>query len=185
MPTTTYYVRAYATNNVGTAYGNELSFTTSPLSIGMSYAGGIIFDLDSSGQHGLVCAPSNQGNFQWGCQGTGIPNTSTAVGTGATNTAYIVAGCAQRPIAGSVCADLVLNGYSDWYLPSIGELQFMYSRLHLQGLGGFGGGWYWSSSQSSSSQYYPLDAWAMSFYDGNGWANGKAGSTQVRAVRAF
>lgn len=28
MPNTTYYVRAYATNNVGTAYGDELSFTT-------------------------------------------------------------------------------------------------------------------------------------------------------------
>jgi uncharacterized protein (TIGR02145 family) len=28
---TTYYVRAYATNSAGTAYGNELSFTTSPL----------------------------------------------------------------------------------------------------------------------------------------------------------
>ncbi len=26
----TYYVRAYATNSVGTAYGNELSFTTAP-----------------------------------------------------------------------------------------------------------------------------------------------------------
>jgi hypothetical protein len=26
---TTYYIRAYATNNVGTAYGNEVSFTTS------------------------------------------------------------------------------------------------------------------------------------------------------------
>jgi len=25
---TTYYVRAYATNSVGTAYGNELNFTT-------------------------------------------------------------------------------------------------------------------------------------------------------------
>ena len=25
---TAYYVRAYATNNVGTAYGNEVSFTT-------------------------------------------------------------------------------------------------------------------------------------------------------------
>jgi hypothetical protein len=181
MPTTTYYVRAYATNNVGTAYGNELSFTTSPLSIGMSYAGGIIFDLDSSGQHGLVCAPSNQGNFQWGCQGTGIPNTSTAVGTGATNTAYIVAGCAQRPIAGSVCADLVLNGYSDWYLPSIGELQFMYSRLHLQGLGGFGGALYWSSSQDD-----PSYAWAMGF--GNGSVYNGIGQDlygQVRAVRAF
>ena len=29
-PNTTYYVRAYATNSVGTAYGEELSFTTMP-----------------------------------------------------------------------------------------------------------------------------------------------------------
>jgi uncharacterized protein (TIGR02145 family) len=34
---TTYYVRAYATNSVGTAYGNEVSFTTSaPFSCGTS-----------------------------------------------------------------------------------------------------------------------------------------------------
>jgi hypothetical protein len=180
MPSTTYYVRAYATNSVGTAYGNEVSFTTAPLLIGSSYAGGIIFDLDSSGQHGLVCAPSNQGNFQWGCQGTGIPNTSTAVGTGATNTAYIVAGCAQRPIAASVCADLVLNGYSDWYLPSLGELQFMYNRLHLQGLGGFGGGYYWSSSQGN-----PNDAGVMYFNNGGVGSSLKISGNQVRAVRAF
>jgi len=64
-PSTTYYVRAYATNTVGTAYGNEVTFTTTPLAIGMSYGGGIIFDLDSSGQHGLVCAPSDQGTFPW------------------------------------------------------------------------------------------------------------------------
>ncbi len=30
-PATTYYVRAYATNSVGTAYGNELTVTTSPI----------------------------------------------------------------------------------------------------------------------------------------------------------
>jgi uncharacterized protein (TIGR02145 family) len=30
-PNTTYYVRAYATNSVGTAYGNEISFTTLPI----------------------------------------------------------------------------------------------------------------------------------------------------------
>ncbi|HSN50519.1 MAG TPA: FISUMP domain-containing protein, partial [Bacteroidales bacterium] len=30
-PATTYYVRAYATNTAGTAYGNELFFTTSPV----------------------------------------------------------------------------------------------------------------------------------------------------------
>jgi len=35
----TYYVRAYATNKAGTAYGNELSFIT-VLAIGQSYQGG-------------------------------------------------------------------------------------------------------------------------------------------------
>ena len=32
LPNTTYYVRAYATNSNGTAYGNELSFATQPVS---------------------------------------------------------------------------------------------------------------------------------------------------------
>jgi hypothetical protein len=102
------------------------------------------------------------------------------MGTGATNTANIVAVCAQRPIAASVCADLVLNGYSDWYLPSIGEVQLMYSRLHLQGLGGFSGSWYWSSSQ-----FYPGYAWHMYFYNGNVNDANKDYTDQVRAVRAF
>jgi hypothetical protein len=183
VPQTLYYVRAYMTNITGTYYGVEQSFTTdttSALYIGKPYAGGIIFDLDSSGHHGLVCAPSGQGTYPWGCYGTDIPNTSTAVGTGATNTAYIVAGCAQRPIAASVCADLVLNGYSDWYLPSIGEVQMMYSRLHLQGLGGFGGSWYWSSSQLN-----PGGAWDMDFGNGNVDYRNKFNDDQVRAVRAF
>jgi uncharacterized protein (TIGR02145 family) len=30
-PNTTYYIKAYATNSLGTSYGNELSFTTDPL----------------------------------------------------------------------------------------------------------------------------------------------------------
>jgi hypothetical protein len=75
---------------------------------------------------------------------------------------------------------LVLNGYSDWYLPSIEELQIMYSRLHLQGLGGFGGDWYWSSSQ-----YNPSFAWAVNFGDGYVDVSSKDYTTQVRAVRAF
>jgi hypothetical protein len=179
-PSTTYNVRAYATNSVGTAYGNEVTFTTSPLAIGSSYAGGIIFYLDSTGQHGLVCAPSDQGAGIWGCAGTDIPNTSIIVGTGATNTAYILAGCAQRPIAASVCADLVLNGYSDWYLPSLGELQLMYSRLHLQGLGGFRGDWYWSSSHNN-----PYDARDVNFNYGYVGSDNKSYNLQVRAVRAF
>ena len=37
---TTYYLRAYATNNAGTAYGNEVSFTTLPTTL---------FDIDGNG----------------------------------------------------------------------------------------------------------------------------------------
>jgi uncharacterized protein (TIGR02145 family) len=33
-PNTMYYVRAYATNSAGTAYGNEVSFTTNPIVVG-------------------------------------------------------------------------------------------------------------------------------------------------------
>ncbi|MFM8786206.1 MAG: hypothetical protein ACKOFE_00940, partial [Bacteroidota bacterium] len=75
---------------------------------------------------------------------------------------------------------LVLNGYSDWYLPSLGELQMMHGRLHLQGLGGFGGNWLWSSSQS-----YPDQVWTMIFDTGNGSNYYKGNYLQVRAVRAF
>ena len=182
-PSTNYYVRAYGTNSVGTAYGNEVSFTTSPLSIGISYAGGIIFDLDSSGQHGMVCAPSDQGGYLWGCFNVSIPGTSSSVGSGSTNTAIIVANCLERPIAASVCSDLVLNGYSDWFLPSIGELSLMLSRLHSQGIGGFGQGWYWSSTQHISD-------WSTVYYIPFAW--GSVGDIRkdydylrVRAVRAF
>jgi uncharacterized protein (TIGR02145 family) len=31
LPNTVYYIQAYATNSVGTAYGNEISFTTAPV----------------------------------------------------------------------------------------------------------------------------------------------------------
>ena len=183
-PSTTYYVRAYATNSVGTSYGNEVSFSTSSINIGSNYAGGIVFYVDGTGQHGLVCAPNDQGTMMWGCTGTDIVGNSTAFGTGQTNTNLILAGCSDRPIAASVCDDLVLNGYSDWYLPSLAELQLMYTNLRAQGIGGFSYATYWSSSQE---QYFPsLFSLCMNF--DNGYVYNTAGknfSNQVRAVRVF
>lgn len=39
----TYYVRAYATNSVGTAYGNEISFTTQAINYAAMYPTGTVF----------------------------------------------------------------------------------------------------------------------------------------------
>ena len=182
---TMYYARSYAKNSNGVVvYGNEVDFVTassnSLLSIGMQYEGGIIFYLDSTGQHGLICAPNDQGSFQWGCYGTNIVGTSTGFGTGQVNTSFILAGCSTRPIATSVCDDLVLNGYSDWFLPSKDELQLMYSNLHVQGIGGF-----LNTEYYSSSQYSPTDAWVVHFGDGRMLDHYRLHNFQVRAVRAF
>ena len=175
----TYYVRAYATNSIGTVYGQNRNFITY-LVIGDIYAGGIVFYLDGSGG-GLVCAESDQStNAEWGCYGTTIGGTGTAIGTGAANTAATDAGCGEAGIAARICNDLVLNGKNDWFLPSIDELNLMYENLKLAGIGGFAGVYYWSSSEYSS--HY---AWGQYFIGGNQLYYNKYGIIRVRAVRAF
>lgn len=54
----TYYVRAYATNSVGTVYGNQISFITT-LAVGDSYGGGIIADIFANQTHGLIAYSSD------------------------------------------------------------------------------------------------------------------------------
>jgi uncharacterized protein (TIGR02145 family) len=184
-PSTTYYVRAYSTNSLGTSYGNELSFTTSPLAIGSNYAGGIVFYLDSTGQHGLVCAPSDQGVAEWGCY-LGSVGTSTVLGTGNTNTLAILNSCTQRPIAASLCADLILNGYDDWYLPSRDELNLICQRIGS--IANFVGSpsWsrYWSSSQALTA-WVQSDAWYVEIYLCQVDFRGKDNPYRVRAIRSF
>ncbi len=180
----TYYVRAYAANSVGTSYGSQVVFTTAEPStpyIGQNYAGGIVFYVDGTGLHGLVAAAADQAWSLWGCSGTSIP-TGTALGTGATNTAAIVASCGDAGIFAKVADNLVLNGYDDWFLPSLDELALLYTNLATQGLGG---AWnyyrYPSSSEASASDYYYIyfsNGYAS--YGGKAWADGP-----LRAVRAF
>jgi uncharacterized protein (TIGR02145 family) len=48
LPSTLYYVRAYATNAVGTAYGNEVSFTTSAAAPSFSCGTSTVSDVDNN-----------------------------------------------------------------------------------------------------------------------------------------
>ena len=82
--------------------------------------------------------------------------------------------------AKTACEELILNGYSDWHLPSKEELNSVYVNLKQIGVGGFADNYYWSSTEYSSGA-----AWDQGF--GNGRQNGgsKNGKASVRAVRAF
>jgi Protein of unknown function (DUF1566) len=176
---TVYYVRAYATNSFGTSYGNQVMFNNSYY-VGASYGGGIIFYIDGTGLHGLISATSDQSTGTlWGCYGTLIGGTGTAIGTGQANTTAIVNICSEAGIAARICDDLVLNGYSDWFLPSKDELNQMYLQKTV--IGGFANNPYWSSSEYNA--YY---AWGQHF--GNGFQYNyyyKNYPYYVRAVRAF
>ena len=183
FPGTSYYVRAYAVNENGAGYGQQETFTTPALLVtGINYAGGIIFYLDSSGLHGLVCASNNQSNMAiWGCPDINIPGANgTAIGSGMQNSLDILGNCATVGIAADICDELVLNGYSDWFLPSKEELKLMYTNLKTLGIGTFGITPYWSSSEMTDSF-----AWQVIFNGGISQGSGKNSFASVRAVRVF
>ena len=158
-----------------------------PLAIGDSYQGGIIFYLDGSGG-GLIAAPTDQSSgAEWGCDGTIISGADgTAIGTGAQNTIDIEAGCSTAGTAADICANLVLSGYTDWFLPSKDELNLMYQNigqgnaLGLGNVGGFAGAYYWSSTE-----YNTTNAYYFYFYNGYAYYSSKNSTYSVRAVRAF
>lgn len=83
----TYHVRAYATNSFGTGYGNDVTVSTG-IAIGLLQGGGMIFDVDGTGQHGLIAALIDQGSsIPWapGNLFTTITNAQSST-NGAANT---------------------------------------------------------------------------------------------------
>ena len=87
------------------------------------------------------------------------------------------------------CDELVLTGYSDWYLPTKEELNMIFVNLNKIGVGGFESQFYWSSSEIDIN-----NAFFQSFNNGNQYNHDGRGNTisytkilkyGVRAVRSF
>jgi uncharacterized repeat protein (TIGR02543 family) len=140
--------------------------------------------------HYLEAAPTNETPAQWGDYGTAItgittittyPYTSTGanIGYGRKDTATIVAHLSGKETgrAAQLCAAATHGGKNDWFLPSIDELNEIYTQRSLFGISV---SWYWSSSQSNN-----YNAWGQSFDDGYQDGNYKNLTDNVRAIRAF
>ena len=204
-PNTNYYVRAYATNTAGTSYGNELIFTTQPI-IGDFYQGGIVFYLDPSCQHGLIASTYDQAiafclqeSFSNGIYFFNMPHgtTDTVIGSGNQNTINMFALNPQPGTAVEICANLSLNGYDDWFLPSINELKMMVTNIGVNSqfntLNFRDGDTYWSSSgdwryDGHFNSYYYYGQRVLEEYSNNPYyldIYNPESSGRVRAVRAF
>ncbi|WP_157812174.1 DUF1566 domain-containing protein [Polaribacter sp. ALD11] len=159
------------------------------IQIGDFYAGGVVFWLDGNGG-GLVVSVADQStSATWGCNGIITGSDSTAIGTGAQNTVDIEASCATAGTAADICANLTLNSYNDWFLPSKDALQIIYdNRVTIDATAANNSGTslsldrYWSSTEFNSN-----NAWTHSFNNGVSKIYLKPDNytCRVRAVRAF
>ena len=165
---------------------------TPQINIGDNIDGGIVFyiaptpvDLNGDGNlnYGLICALSDQSTgIQWNNgSNTTTGATGVYIGLGQGNTTTIVNNQGLGAYAAQLCDDLVLNGHSDWSLPSKDELNLMFTNLHSASpsLGGFASpGNYWSSTEHDALSAY-------GYFWGGAPVQYKHNSYYVRAVRAF
>jgi len=156
-------------------------------------AGGLIFYVNpnyaTDGWRYLEAAPCDLSTCaKWGCFRTAIPGAhASEVGAGKQNTLDIEAGCTTPGTAADLCANFSLNGFRDWFLPSLDELTLMYLNLKITGACDFRIGdmadniCYWSSTQRTADMASLLD-----FADnGRHHYDDKDFPRRVRAVRAF
>ena len=148
--------------------------------------GGGLFVFEDGGYAYISAAADQATNAPWGCEGTLILEGASpeAIGQGVINTATIVASCATSGISARICDQLTLNGYSDWFLPSLDELTEMYTKLKANGFGNFANQRYWSSTQDFDE---PANkALAVDFNNGSFHAHQKSQTNRhTRAMRRF
>ena len=129
------------------------------VSIGQTYQGGVVAYIlkpddtgyDSNVQHGLIVAPTDQSGYTFWHIGNNSSTLATGwkIGTGKSNTATIIASLGNSGNAASICTNLSLGGYKDWYLPSIAELDSVMQYVGANT--NFTNELYWTSTEIDSS----------------------------------
>ena len=190
------FVKLPATHYISndTVFLSNIGFVKLPAThyIGELYGGGVIFHLwkDSAGvEHGLIVALDDQSPSQiWSNVSPLIGPSAQSSWEGLSNSNAVVGQTGHTNSAAKLCLDLVSGGQSDWYLPSIQELNMLWSNyytvaralLQIVGATQIRPADYWSSTEC-----YNNGAWYFSFHYGAPSYVIKYDVNSVRAVRAF
>lgn len=150
-------------------------------------AGGIvIYDKGNrtEGWRFIEAASSDQTDSMiWSPRISYLGSTLGGLGDGKSNTELIneqygTTGSSSLSAA-ELCYELTLNGYSDWYLPSILELRLMQNYRTQLGIEDYD--WYWSSSERDldNAKVFVFSETGSELYDP------KLSRNSVRAIRYF
>jgi hypothetical protein len=181
---TTYNLKPFAKVDGKYHYSEKsFSFTTpsSPNSIGsIGPAGGVVFYSDGNGG-GMEVLIENW-HDKWGGYGVVLPNTNSAIGTGQSNTDIILNYITDCKAA-QMCDSCTYGGYTDWFLPSFGELQEIQINLGSGGLYGVPGDIAWCSTGSTNAS--SQDAWSVNMSNGTYVSSSRNSSRSVLPVRVI
>ncbi len=146
------------------------------LKIGQSYGGGIIFFIDTTGGHGLIVSKFDIGaELQYGCNE--METFANSLYDGANNTAVLSRHCGSHTAAYQ-CSHLDIDGYKDWYLPSINELNLMFNAMLPPDF-------FNPDMYMSSTEYNEIKAWVYDNSKGIKTVLYKDKTAIVRAIRKF
>lgn len=155
---------------------------------------GVVFYVDNTGQHGWAIALEDAGSYSWGLRGSDTPLTNYGESRqaiydldGYDNTRIV------REHSTSHAAFYSVDFENGWYVPTIGQLNFLYGNLvevnvSFEMVGGSqfaSGGEYWSSTEvSAENAWYMKSSGELRKY-GININYEKQYGRRVRAVRNF
>ncbi len=153
---------------------NQIECCGQELYIGKYHQGGLIFCLDSTRQHGLVAFMSpiwSVWNYTWSDTLVQVNGTSISCGTGLQNTDTIISQVSDSLTYAKFCSNFSFNGYSDWYLPSLAELELvnfnLFNRGFMRGLNDtYNGTSFYCRYVATSSSFDKNQYWTYCFGSG-------------------
>lgn len=163
---------------------DHLQQTPTTFHIGDAYGGGIIYFVDTTGQHGLIAATQDIGEglftYKVWSNGSNVVTHSTAIAIykGSSNTDKIINVQGSGDYAAADCRAYNGGGYTDWYLPSKRETVLLRKNAAAAGLTLSANG-YFTSSEVDANTAYCVSVGPYIF------ALDKSIPASVRAVRAF